>query len=42
MYKVKFYDTEGKLLCWYRTDNKREAQALVVKSKRWYADIEVG
>lgn len=42
MYKVKFYDTEGKCVCYYCTDDLQEARALVVKSKRWYAEIARG
>ena len=42
MYKVKFYDTDQRLICWYCTDDRREAEALVVKSKRWYAEIARG
>ena len=39
-FKVKFYDTDGKLVCWYSTKNQREAYKLAIKSKNWYAEVE--
>ena len=39
-YRVQFYDTEGKLICWYSTGNRAEAYKLAVKSKHWYAEEE--
>jgi hypothetical protein len=45
-YRVQFFDTNGKLICWYSTGNKAEAYKLAVtgktsvKSKNWYAEVE--
>jgi hypothetical protein len=39
-YRVKFFDDEHKLICWYSTGNKNEAYSLARKSKRWYTEVE--
>ena len=39
-YRVQFFDTEGKLICWYTTGNKAEAYNLATKSKKFYVEVE--
>jgi len=39
-YRVQFFDTDGKLICWYSTANKAEAYKLAVKSKNFYVEVE--
>lgn len=39
-YRVKFFDEDNKLICWYSTRNKNEAYQLARKSKRWYTEVE--
>lgn len=41
-YRVQFFDTEGKLICWYTTGNRAEAYKLATKCKdyNWYAEVE--
>ena len=31
-YRVQFFDTDGKLICWYSTPNKSEAERYAEKS----------
>ena len=39
-YRVQFFDTDGKLICWYSTGNREEAYKLATKSKNGYAEAE--
>jgi hypothetical protein len=39
-YRVQFFDTDGKLICWYSTGNRAEAYNLATKSKKFYVEVE--
>jgi len=40
-YRVNFYNNadKEKLLCWYRTNNRKEAEQLAKRSKFWYSEV---
>jgi len=35
-YRVMFYNRSGKLMCWYSTNNIREAWKYVLYGSQWY------
>lgn len=41
IYRVNFYSNvdKDKLICWYGTNNRKEAEALVKQSKLWYSEV---
>lgn len=40
MHRVLYYDNNHKLICWYSTPKKLEAERLVTKTRHWYSKLE--